>query len=158
MQQIVSFFSLTTKYSYDNELWIVVCFYCYWFNNNFCISETKNINNKKIRVFFFHYRTTIISSIISKDLLLTFWTHKNIIGVNIHKHQHYYYTEWFTARLSKNAVSAFQISYKLLSFTLERVLKKLADNQYSSITKGSIHHVKHMYIQPFTTVVDWSEI
>ncbi len=55
---------------------------------------------------------------------------------------------------SKNAVSAFQISCELLSFTM----KKLADDQRSSITKGSIYHIKHMYIQPFTTVVDWPEI
>ncbi len=43
-------------------------------------------------------------------------------------------------------------------FYLERSLKKLADGQCSSITKGSIYHTKHMYIQPFTTVVDWPDI
>ena len=43
-------------------------------------------------------------------------------------------------------------------FYLERFLKKSADNQFSSITKGSIYHIKHIYIQPFTTVVDWPEI
>ncbi len=43
-------------------------------------------------------------------------------------------------------------------FYLERFLKKLADDHCSSITKGSIYHVKHMYVQPFTTVVDWPEI
>ena len=37
-------------------------------------------------------------------------------------------------------------------------MKKLADDQCSSITKGSIYHIKHMYTQPFTTVVDWPEI
>ena len=41
-------------------------------------------------------------------------------------------------------------------FSLERFLKKLADDQYSSITKGSIYHI--LYIQPFTTIVDWAEI
>ncbi len=40
-------------------------------------------------------------------------------------------------------------------FYLERFLKKLAGDQCSSITKGSIFLIKHMYIQPFTTVVDW---
>ncbi len=59
---------------------------------------------------------------------------------------------------SKNAVSAFQISCKILSFDLEdswrnfiqtiffyleNVLKKLAGDQCSSITKGSIYHIKH---------------
>ncbi len=43
-------------------------------------------------------------------------------------------------------------------FYLERFLKKLAEDQCSFITKGSIYHIKHMYIQPFTTVVDWPEI
>ena len=43
-------------------------------------------------------------------------------------------------------------------FYLERFLKKLADNQSSSITKGSINHINHMYIHPFTTVVVWPEI
>ncbi len=39
-------------------------------------------------------------------------------------------------------------------FYLERFMKKLADDQCSSITKGSIYHIKPMYIQPFTTVMD----
>ncbi len=43
-------------------------------------------------------------------------------------------------------------------FYLGRFLKKLADDQYSSITKGSIKHIKHMYIHHFTTVVNWPEI
>ena len=34
-------------------------------------------------------------------------------------------------------------------FYLERFLKKLLKDQWSSITKGSISHFKHMYIQPF---------
>ncbi len=63
-----------------------------------------------------------------------------------------------TAAPSKNAVSAFQISYKLLSFYLDRFLKKLADDQCSSITKGSIYHIKHMYMQLFRMEVDWPEI
>ena len=36
-------------------------------------------------------------------------------------------------------------------FCLERFPKKLADDQFSSITKDSIYHIKHMYIQPFTS-------
>ena len=49
----------------------------------------------------------------------------------------------------------FQITF----FYLGRFLKKLADDQWSSTTKGSIYHTKHMYIQPLTTIlVDWSEI
>ncbi len=43
-------------------------------------------------------------------------------------------------------------------FYLGRFLKKLADDQWSSITKGSIYHIKHIYIQPFTTVVEWPDI
>ncbi len=45
-------------------------------------------------------------------------------------------------------------------FNRGRFLKKLADDQCFSITKGSIYYIKHMYIQPnlFTTVVDWPEI
>ncbi len=41
---------------------------------------------------------------------------------------------------------------------LGRFLKKLADDQYSSIFKGSIYHIKHMLIQPLTMGVDWPEI
>ena len=62
-----------------------------------------------------------------------------------------------TALPSKNAISAFQISSGLL-FYLGNFLKKLAEAQYSWITKGSIYHIKHMYIQLFTPVVDWPEI
>ncbi len=43
-------------------------------------------------------------------------------------------------------------------FYLGRFLKKLVDDQCSFKTKGSIYHIKHIYIQPFTTVVDWLEI
>ncbi len=57
---------------------------------------------------------------------------------------------------SKNAVSAFQISCKLLSCTLEDSWR--TDDQCSSITKGSIYFMKRTYIQPATTVVDWPEI
>ncbi len=39
-----------------------------------------------------------------------------------------------------------------------RFLKKLADDQCSSISKGSIYHINHMDMQPFTTVVSWPEI
>ena len=39
-----------------------------------------------------------------------------------------------------------------------RFLKKLADNQCSSMTKDSIFHIKHISIQPFTMGVDWAEI
>ncbi len=40
-------------------------------------------------------------------------------------------------------------------FYLGRFLKKLADDKFSSITKDSIYHIEHMYIQHFPTVVDW---
>ncbi len=43
-------------------------------------------------------------------------------------------------------------------FYLGKFLKKLADDQCSSMTKGSIYHINHMYMQPFTTNVDWPEI
>ncbi len=43
-------------------------------------------------------------------------------------------------------------------FYLGRFLKKLADDQCTSITKCSIYHINNMYIHPFTTVVDWPEI
>ena len=39
-----------------------------------------------------------------------------------------------------------------------RFLKKLADVQYSFITKGSIYHIKYMSIQPFTMEEDWPKI
>ncbi len=59
----------------------------------------------------------------------------------------------------KNAVSAFQISCKQTTFFyLGRFLNKLADDHCSSITKGSIYYIKHMYIQPFTTIVDCPEM
>ena len=48
----------------------------------------------------------------------------------------------------------FTIRYHASYFLL---LKKLADDQCSSITKGSIYHINHMNIQPFITVVDWPE-
>ncbi len=58
------------------------------------------------------------------------------------------------ASLRKNAVSAFQISCKLLSFTLEDSLK----NQQTIISEDSIYHIKYMYIHHFTTTLDGPEI
>ncbi len=40
------------------------------------------------------------------------------------------------------------------SLCLGKFLKKLADDQCTSITKGSIYYIKHMYIQPFSMEVD----
>ena len=59
--------------------------------------------------------------------------------------------------LSKNSVSAFQISCKLLCFTLKDSRRKNIHDQSSFITKGSIYHIKHMYIQHFP-IVDGTEI
>ena len=41
---------------------------------------------------------------------------------------------------------------------LDRFLKKLVNDQCSSITKGSIYCITHMSIQLFIVGVDWSEI
>ncbi len=62
------------------------------------------------------------------------------------------------ARLSKKCSICIWDFTQTTFFYFERFLKKLADDQYSSITKGSIYNFKHVYIQPFTTVVDWPEI
>ena len=44
-------------------------------------------------------------------------------------------------------------------FYLGIFLKKSAEDQCSSITKGSIYHIKNMsIIQPFAMEVDWPEI
>ena len=43
-------------------------------------------------------------------------------------------------------------------FCCGKILKKLADDQYSSITKGSIYYIKCMFIQSFSMEVDWPEI
>ena len=58
---------------------------------------------------------------------------------------------------SKNIV--FQMTYKLLSFYLGRFLKKLADDQCSSITKSSILdcHYQTLY-NAFTMHGGWAEI
>ena len=38
---------------------------------------------------------------------------------------------------------------------LRKIPEELADDQCSSITKGSIYHIKHISIQPFTTGLNW---
>ncbi len=43
-------------------------------------------------------------------------------------------------------------------FCIGKFLKWLAGDESSSITKGSIYYIKHMYIQPFSMGVDWREI
>ncbi len=40
----------------------------------------------------------------------------------------------------------FRLHTNYTFFYLERFLKKLADNHCSSITKGSIYHIKHIYV------------
>ncbi len=60
-----------------------------------------------------------------------------------------------SAPSSKNAVSAFQLSSKLLSFTLK-------DSWRNQQTINALPHLKTVStipnIQPFTTAVDWPEI
>ena len=49
--------------------------------------------------------------------------------------------------------------YMLITFFyLGRLLQKLRDDQWRSVTKGSIYHNKHMYTQPFTMGLDLPEI
>ena len=43
-------------------------------------------------------------------------------------------------------------------FCLWKLLMNLTDDQCSSITKGSIYHIKHTYIHPFNMEADWPEI
>ena len=43
-------------------------------------------------------------------------------------------------------------------FCLGKFLKWWADNLSSSMTKGRIYYIKHLYIQPFSMEVDWREI
>ncbi len=64
-----------------------------------------------------------------------------------------------SAPQSKNAVCAFQITYKLLSFTSVDYWGNSYD-QCSSLTKGSIYHIKVniMSKQPFAIGVDWPKI
>ena len=60
---------------------------------------------------------------------------------------------------SKNAVCIYISDYiQNTFFYLGRFLKKLADNQCSPITKGSIYLIKHTSIKPFTMGKDLVEI
>ena len=40
-------------------------------------------------------------------------------------------------------------------FYLGGFLKKITDDQCSSLTKGSIHHIKHISIQPFSKAINF---
>ncbi len=63
-----------------------------------------------------------------------------------------------SAPVSKNAVSAFQISCKTTFFYLGRFVKKLADDHCSSILKTVYTISNIMSIQPFKMGMDWTEI
>ncbi len=70
--------------------------------------------------------------------LSNLWNHGCIIVISAYAYN--------SPPLSKNAVSAFQISSKLLCFTLKDSWRNyIADDQYSSITEGSIYYFKHTY-------------
>ncbi len=43
-------------------------------------------------------------------------------------------------------------------FCLGKFLQNLADDQCSSIAKGSVYNIKHVYIQPFSMEVDLPEM
>ncbi len=68
----------------------------------------------------------------------------------------------YICHTKKNAVSAFQISCKLLSFTLKdswrslpwKIPEEISRRSMLSKTVSTISNV----IQPFTTLVDWQEI
>ena len=59
---------------------------------------------------------------------------------------------------SQSCLHNYRFHANYTFFHLGKFLKKLADDQCSSITKGSIFYIKHMYIQPKTMGVDWPEI
>ena len=87
---------------------------------------------------------------------------------------HIYSCKWWSVHMvycifslqSKKAVCAFQITKKLLSFTLEDSQKKLADDQWSSVHnyreyllyQTYLYDIQCMYIKPFSMEVDWPEI
>ena len=52
----------------------------------------------------------------------------------------------------------FRSHTRVLPFASENSWKKLANDNFFSITKGSIPHIKHMYIQSFSMEVDWPQI
>ena len=65
----------------------------------------------------------------------------------------------YTAPQSENAVCVNSDYMQITFFHLGIFLKKLADDQCSSITEGIIYHIKHnVSIQPFTIEIDWPEI
>ena len=53
----------------------------------------------------------------------------------------------------------FRSQAKYFLFFRRKFLKCLADDQSSSITKGSIYKIRHiMYLNPFSMEVDWQDI
>ncbi len=57
---------------------------------------------------------------------------------------------------SKNIVCALQITFRVLLLTFEwKFLKRLADDQCSSIIEGNTYYIKHMSKKPFSMEVDW---
>ena len=81
--------------------------------------------------------------------------------LRLHKYinsNHHFYSDDIAAVPSKTHYLHFRLHANYTFFYLKSFQKKLADDQCFSITKRSIYHTKHMYKQPFTTVVDWSEM
>ena len=65
--------------------------------------------------------------------------------------------EYFCPTKSKCSMCIWDHTQTTL-FCRGKFPKKLADDQCSSITRGSIFYIKYVYIQPFRMGVDWPEI
>ena len=87
--------------------------------------------------------------------LLDFWEKCNRRGIT----NNFCYLLFYQLLLHKGKMQYVHFKSHAEYFHLPcKFLKKLADDQWSSITKGSIYYIKHMNIQPFSMVVDWPEI
>ena len=58
---------------------------------------------------------------------------------------------------SKNSIMCILDHMQSTFLCCGKFMKNLADDQCSSVTKGNIYYIKHMYIHPFSKEVDWPE-
>ena len=123
-------------------------------------------SHKSIRytVFAIHYTIrsppqTRFRSFHATSLECLLWRRANRIAYSEYRVQ--YTPMWLQpyghAPQSKNVVCAFNITH-IVYFLFYLKIAEKKDYHCSSITKGSIYYIEHMYIQPFSMEVYWPEI
>ena len=119
-----------------------------------CLSRSKYFLYKPYNINTFKYNLLLLQTCRWQGLYYLTWCSflkKNPQGSK-------YYTISMVSSDTQSTMMCISHHTKNFFCLGKSVLKKLADDQCSFITEGSIYYIKHMHVQLFSMEVDWPEI